>query len=366
MRYLPLVTEKVRSTTGVHLIGVLPGEGIGPEVIGATLQVLSAVAARTAQRFELRHGGAIGHEAEAQCGQPLSAEIIGFAEKLFADGGVLLCGPGGGRFVYDLRRRFDLYCKLSPLVPLRELRGASRLRPEHLDGVDILVVRENTGGVYQGHGHIESSDGARTAHHAWSYTEAQVARIAKAAARIAARRRGNVAVVTKPAGVIAISQLFAEVTEAVCAAHDVRCRVLEIDHAAYHLLQHPRDLDVVLAPNLAGDVLADAGALLLGSRGLSFSGNFSTEGAAVYQTNHGAAKDLRGRDRCNPVAQFLSLAMLLRESFDLDDAAMRIEAAIRRVFAAGLRTDDVAEPGCTLAGTAELTRHVIREIEAAP
>jgi 3-isopropylmalate dehydrogenase len=131
-----------------------------------------------------------------------------------------------------------------------------------------------------------------------------------------------------------------------------------VDLAAYRLLQHPRELDVVVAPNLFGDVLADLGGVLLGSRGLSFSGNFAAGGASVYQTNHGAAHDLAGKDRANPVGQVLSLAMLLRESFGLAAEAALVERAVAEVYRLGFRTDDVAEAGCRAIGTREMAERI--------
>jgi 3-isopropylmalate dehydrogenase len=332
-------------------------------VIGASLRVLDAVAAAGGHTFELRYGGLIGTESEGRCGEPLSDEVAGFCGEVFRDGGVILSGPGGGRFVYDLRRRFDLYCKLVPLKPCPELGAAGRLRPEHVRGVDVLIVRDNVEGVYQGRGRRRTSpaDG-RVAEHTFRCSERQVRRLAAGAARRARERRGRLSVVVKDGGVPAASELWREVAGEVAAQQGVACSFINVDHAAYRLIQHPAEFDVLLTPNLCGDVLADLGAVLLGSRGLSFSGNFAPDGAAVYQTGHGCACDLVGTGRANPVGQMASLAMLLRESFGLHQEAGWIDEAVARVWRQGWRTDDLGEPGCRQVGTQELTELVVRAV----
>jgi 3-isopropylmalate dehydrogenase len=336
------------------VVGVLPGEGIGPEVIEATLAVLHAVAAASPVRFEVRTGGPIGLAAERTCGQPLSREVIEFCHGVFAAGGAVLAGAGGGRFVYDVRKEFDLFCKLNPLVPPLELRAVGCLKDGQADGVDVLVVRENIGGVYQGQSGESRTPDGRTAHHSFSYTEHEVRRIVRVAAQYAVRRRGILTVVVKPAGVPAISQLWSQCCRDAAREFGVQLRELEIDYAAYLLVRDPRAFDVLVAANLFGDILSDLGAVLLGSRGLSHGGNFAPNGDAAFQTNHGAAYDLAGTDRANPVGQMLSLVMLLRDAFYLQREAGLVRAAIGDVWRSGVRTEDVAEPGCRVVGTREM------------
>ena len=345
-------------------IGVLPGEGIGPEVLGAAMDVLSAAQSAGGAPIELCTGGAIGRDAELMTGRALTEEIAAFCAGLFEDGGAILCGPGGGRFVYDFRRRFDLFCKISPLKPIRSVVEAGRLKARVLDGVDILVVRENVGGVYQGEWSERSheSDG-RICEHAFRYSERQVRRLLDAAASLAARRRGHLSIVVKDGGVPSISALWRDLGAEAAAREGIKAAFVDIDHAAYRLVSDPAALDVVAAPNLFGDVLADVGAVLLASRGMSFSGNFSETGAAVYQTNHGSALDLAGTDRANPVGQIASVAMMLRESFGLAREASWIEEAVEEVLRLGFRTFDIAEPGATIVGTAELGRRIAAEVE---
>jgi 3-isopropylmalate dehydrogenase len=346
-----------------HLIGVLKGEGIGPEVITAALRVLDSIEAVNGKKFERRYGGPIGRESELRCGEPLSEEVASFCQEVFQDGGALLCGPGSGRFVYDLRRRFDLYYKLSPLKPCPQLRATARLRPEYVHGVDVLIVRDNAEGIYQGSWRRGTcpADG-QVAEHTFRYTEHNIRRVMEVAARKARGRKERLGVVVKDGGVPTVSSLWREVAADVAAQHGVSCSFINLDHAAYRLIQHGTEFDVLVTPNLCGDVLADLGAVLLGSRGLSFSGNFSSDGRAVYQTNHGSAYDLVGTNRANPVGQFYSLAMLLRESFGLHQEARWIEEAVADVWRRGWRTDDLEEPGCCGIGTRELTEQVVQSV----
>ena len=335
----PLPASRVGGTC---VVGVLRGEGIGPEVIDAALVVLRAVASYSSAQFDLRFGGAIGQEAERLSGQALSEEVITFCREVFAANGAVLAGPGGGRFVYDLRRTFDLFCKINPIVVSQELNQ----QPAPPDGsqppnIDIVVVRENLGGVYQGEwDETVSSDHERIAHHRLTYRQTQVTRILGVAARIAQQRKAALTVVTKIAGLPSISRLWHDCAAKIADEAEVAWSVAEIDYAAYLMVQHPQQLEVVVTPNLFGDILSDLGGVLLGSRGLCFGGNFASDGTAVYQTNHGGARDLAGADRANPVGQIFSLAMMLRESFGLTAEAAWIERAVRDVWRAGWGTAD--------------------------
>jgi len=310
------------------LIGVFEGDGCGPEFIAICLQILEALQQKGAGRFEIRKGGLIGSAAESAHGMAMPPAAEAFCAELFADGGALLHGAGGGRFVYDLRRRFDLYCKISPVTVLPECRNAGRIKPSHLEGVDMVIVRDNSAGVYQGQwSQQQNQDGHRLAEHSFSYSENEVRRIVTVAIGIAATRRGELTVVLKDGGVPAF--------------------------------------DVIVTPNLFGDILIDVSALLSGSRGLGFSGNFSAT-SDVYQTNGGAAHDLVGKDLANPAGQIFSLAMLLRESFLMEEAASQLENAVRRVWRAGWRTADLMEPGCRQVGTREFGSLVIDSLQADP
>lgn len=346
-----------------YSIGILSGEGIGPEVIRASLAVLEAIESATSHRFALRYGGPIGLEAQRQTGQVLTEEVDRFCREIFAEGGAVFCGPGGGRFVYELRERFDLFCKLVPLKPLPALRDIGPLRPETVADADILVIRENIGGLYQGEFGFEKIAGLRRAFHNLHYDDAQVARILEVAVAAARLRRGGLCVIGKPGGAPSISQLWREHAERLAAGSGIKLRFLEVDNACYQLVAEPRSFDVVAAPNLFGDVLADGATVLLGSRGLSYSANFSGGGRAVYQTGHGAAYDLAGSDRANPLGQIQSLAMLLRENFGLATLESEIRGAINDTLAAGWRTADIASDGCKVIGTQALGRKIAERLE---
>ncbi len=344
------------------LIGVFEGNGIGPEVISAALKVLAVIQEALGVECELRHGGAIGEQAEADCGHALTDDVVKFCEDIFNHGGAILNGPGGGRYVYDLRRTFDLFCKFVPIQPWPELMRAGKLVPQQLRGVDILLVRDNAGGVYQGEwAACETTDG-RFASHSFNYTEAQVRRVIEVAARAAAARRGQLHIIAKQGGVPAITALWREIGFEVARRHRVEPVLMNVDLAAYELIQRTQKFDVIVAPNLFGDILADIAGVLVGSRGMTFSGNFDGSGRAVYQTNHGCAHDLAGRDVANPAGQILSLAMLLRESFGMDRAARLIETSLAETWRQGWRTEDIIEPGCRLAGTRAFTQRVVEEI----
>jgi 3-isopropylmalate dehydrogenase len=337
------------------VIGVLDGEGVGQEVVAAALEVLAGVADGSGRRFSVRKGGAIGLPAKAATGHELPPDVVGFCDGVFRDGGALLCGPGGGRFVYDLREKFHLFCKVVPLRPLPMLRGAGPLRPETVAGADILVVRENVAGVYLGEpGELRDGGRLAEAQHRFRYDAVQVDRIVRVAMGLARRRRGRLAVVAKRFGIPSISELWIETAKALNADFGLDLEFLEVDNACFQIVADAKRFDVMVAPNLFGDVVGDTGALLLGSRGLSYSANFGEGGRAAYQTAHGSAHDLARTDRANPLGQIQALAMLLHESFGLVELRTAIERGVGRVLSEGWRTADLMEPGCRMVGTREL------------
>jgi len=361
--YLP---GRCRPESETCLIGIFEGDGCGPEFLAICLKILEVIQQKEAGRFEIRKGGLIGSAAESAYGMAMPPQAEAFCAELFADGGALLHGAGGGRFVYDLRRRFDLYCKISPITVLPECRNAGRIKPSHLEEVDMVIVRDNSAGVYQGQWSLSrNQSGHRLAEHSFSYSENEVHRIVTVAASIAATRRGELTVVLKDGGVPTISDLWRYCAREVATAAGIEMRTINIDHAAYELIQNPRSFDVIVTPNLFGDILIDVSALLVGSRGLGFSGNFSAT-SDVYQTNGGAAYDLVGKDIANPAGQIFALAMLLRESFSLEEAARQLENAVCRVWRAGWRTADLMEPGCRQVGTREFGDLVVESLLAEP
>ena len=351
-----------------RLIGILAGTGIGPQVINGTLSVLKALEQAMDLKFEVRHGGLIGEEAVASCGKWLPEDTMDFCADIFQLGGAILNGPGGGRYVYDLRRRFDLFCKFVPVQPAPELAHAGRIAPRFLKNVDLLIVRDNTGGVYQGQWGDRATDKGRFAEHSFSYSEAEVHRLVEVAARAAVARQGRLHIIVKDGGIPTITALWREVGGAVARRHGLAAVFMNVDLAAYELIQNPACFDVIATPNLFGDILADVTGVLVSSRGVTFSGNFDAHGHGVYQTNHGCAHDLAGTDSANPAGQILSLAMLLRESFGLDEAAALVEKSLAEAWRAGWRTADLAEPGCQILGTkamaGKVAEQVLRSAEA--
>jgi 3-isopropylmalate dehydrogenase len=319
-----------------RVVGVLEGEGVGREVIGGALRVLDAVESVTPEKFTVRVGGLIGLEAKERFGQALTEEVVNFCQRVAAEGGAILAGPGGGRFVYDLRKRFDLFCKLSPIEVYDELGEAGRLKSRYARNVDILVVRENVGGIYQGDWtETSAADRGRVARHHFSYAQDEVHRILEVAARIAATRRGHVSVIWKKDGLPTVSKLWSDCASQVAREFGVSHSMVDIDYAAYRMIQHATELDVVVAPNLFGDVLCDLGAVFY---------------------------DLAGSDRANPVGQILSLAMMLRESFGLAREARLVEDAVREVWRQGWQTADLAEEGPRIVGTRRMAALVAEAV----
>lgn len=350
------------------LIGIIEGSGIGPEVIAAALRVLSAVEQVTGLKFELRHGGAIGEEAEKHFGTSLPEATAHFYTEIFSRNGAILNGPGGGRFVYDLRKRFDLFCKFVPVRTCSQLtRNAPCIASDNLHPIDMLIVRDNIAGAYQGDWAVRETDSGKIAEHTFSYTSEQIQRLAEVAARAAKARRGKIHVIVKDGGLPAVTSLWREVAVAAAAKHKVEAVFVNVDLAAYEFIRNPAQFDVVLTPNLFGDILVDITGALLGSRGVTFSGNYDGAGNGVYQTNHGCAHDLAGADVANPGGQILSLAMMLRESFGQRHAAALMENALAAAWQADWRTADVAEPGCRVVGThvmaEQVAQHVFRLAE---
>lgn len=349
---------------GERVIGVLPGEGIGPEVVGVALKVLKVVA-HCVPHSNLRAvtGGEIGVPAQRASGRALSDQIISFCEEIFAQHGAVFCGPGGGRFVYETRQKFDLYCKFTPLCPVPALADTGALSSAARSGVDIVMVRENTGGTYLGAWGTRHDSGVETAYQDSEYRRDHVERILAAAFNLAALRRGRLCVTLKPGGVPAISALWERVMREMNQARGMHATVLEVDNAGYQLVASGRDFDVVVSPNMYGDILADLASLHLASRGMSFSGNFGPGRRAFYQTAHGAAHDLVGTDRANPIGQILSLAMMLRESFALGFAADSIEHTVQDVLRAGWRTADIAAAGSRVIGTQQMGDVIVAALE---
>jgi 3-isopropylmalate dehydrogenase len=321
------------------VVGIFPGEGIGPELVAICERFLRLLGERGCFELQLSHGGPIGIEARRACGCDLPDEAVSFAEEVFSKGGAVLAGAGGGRFVYDMRRRFDLFMKLNPLRPFR---GAVPARREF----DIMIVRDNREGLYQGESVVVESTHGQRVSHTFHCSLRAVDDVTERAARLAATRRGHVTVTAKESGLPKVSRVWRESAEAAGARHGVEVRFLEVDYAVYQLMREPSKFDVIAVPNCFGDILSDLGGVLMGSRGVTFGASYDSCGHAVYQTNHGAAYDLKDQGTANPAGQLLSLAMLLRESFGREREAAWIEAALEDAWSDGWCTFDMEEtPG---------------------
>ncbi len=338
-------------------IAVVDGEGIGPSIIAAALEVLAATVEKTGTSIEVQRLPELTDRDEF--GLVVSDSTAGKYQDVFDAGTPVLHGPAGGRFVYELRDKLGLSVKHTPIVPWAELNNAAIVDSRRTAGADILIVRDNAGGLYQG----DFARDADSATHSATYTVAQVEAVVTSAIDAAASRDGRLTVVTKPGGVPTISRLWRETAERLVPS-TIELDFLEIDNACFQVLADPKRFDVIATPNMFGDVLGDTATVLLGSRGMAYSANFGANGRAVYQTAHGAAHDLAGKDVANPVAQFLSLAWLLRESLGLAAESDIIVAAVRRELGRNVRTPDIADEDSMVVGTKRFTERVCEEIRA--
>ena len=345
-------------------IGILMGEGVGPEVIPASVSVLSAIEHSTSLNINISHGGLIGRDAKEAFGKALSDEVIAWSKQLFNENGAILCGPAGSRFVYEMRSEFDLYCKFTPVKPNPILSDIGVIKSTALKNVDLMLVRENASGDYYGES-IRETDlhGRNRVKHSFAYFADEVHRIIDVAIRLARQRRGKLCLVIKSDGIPGVSKLWSDIFNEQVHDTSLDTSILEIDNAVYQIIAAADRFDVIVSPNMFGDILADNASLLLGTRGLSYSGNFGASGIATYQTGHGAAYNLAGQDIANPIGQILSVAMMFRESFGLPNIAGVIEESVNEVLLSGIRTQDIAAPGTTIVGTAEMGERIAELVE---
>lgn len=346
------------------IVGVFTGEGIGPEVVPAAIGVLEALARKTSQEVEIRYGGAIGRKALVDSGKSLTDEAVDFCESVFSADGAIFCGPGSARFVYEVRAHFDLFCKFTPLRPMRELLDCSIVKFDPDANIDIIAVRENVGGVYFGAETLSKTENdLERVNVNFEYTSDRVMRILQVAQRLAEQRRGQLCLVVKRDGVPLMSQLWCEQMERLKERSSVHWRLLDIDNAVYQLVANPASFDVIVSPNMFGDILGDCGSLLLGSRGVSFSGNFSDDGRCVFQTAHGAAYDIAGKDVANPIGQILSMAMMLEEGFGWAEGADLVRRAVARTLSSGLRTRDIRGEAQVIVGCKQMALEISKNLE---
>jgi len=360
--------------TQQYRITLLPGDGIGPEIIPVAVDALKAVG----QQFDFTcefQTALIGGAAIDETGSPLPEETLTMCK---ASDAVLLAAIGGYKWdnlprsqrpetgLLGLRAGLELFANLRPATILPQLIDASTLKREVVEGVDIMVVRELTGGVYFGQpkGIFTTETGEQRGVNTMAYTVSEIDRIARVAFETAQKRGGKLCSVDK-ANVLDVSQLWRDRVTAIHADyHDVELSHLYVDNAAMQLIRAPKQFDTIVTGNLFGDILSDAAAMLTGSIGMLPSASLGADGPGVYEPVHGSAPDIAGQDKANPLAQVLSAAMMLRYALNQPAAATKIEAAVMYVLDQGYRTGDIMSEGKTLVGCKAMSEALLAAIEA--
>ena len=345
----------------------MPGDGIGPEVAAAGRQVLEKIAVRGGHSFTFSEQ-LIGGAAIDACGDPLPPDTVAACKEsdaifLGAVGGPKWSDPNASvrpeQGLLGLRSTLGVYANLRPVRVYPELAGASPLKDENLAGVDLLVVRELTGGIYFG----EKTRDATSASDLCTYTVAEVERIVRIAARLAAERRGKLCSVDK-ANVLETSRLWRATTNRIMADEfpEIELETLLVDAAAMHLLSRPADFDVMVTENMFGDILTDEASMLAGSLGMLPSASLGDSSQGLYEPIHGSAPDIAGQRIANPCGAIASIAMLLRHSLGLLEEADAVESAIATVVTSGARTADIATDLDNRMSTTEMTEVIVRNL----
>ncbi len=343
---------------------VLPGDGIGPEIVREALKVLTALRERFGLELEWEEDLVGGAAIDAH-GVPLTEGTLARAKAADA---VLLGAVGGPKWepleiairpekgLLRLRSELDLFANLRPALVQPQLVDASTLRPEVVSGLDLLIVRELTGGIYFGQprGVRTLEDGRREGFNTLRYDETEIRRIAQVAFTAAMKRGRRLCSVDK-ANVLECTELWREVvSETARDFPEVELSHMYVDNAAMQLVRAPKQFDVILTTNMFGDILSDLASMLTGSIGMLPSASLNQAGQGMYEPIHGSAPDIAGRDIANPLATILSVAMMLRHSLNEPEQAQRIEQAVDRVLDQGLRTPDIHSEGCREVGTSEM------------
>lgn len=354
-----------------YRIVALPGDGIGPEVTRQALLVLEALSKSCGFTVDFREAH-IGGAAIDATGSPLPEETVALCKKSDA---VLLGAVGGPKWdgltgaqrpeagLLRIRSELGLFANLRPAIVYRPLLNASPLKPEILgDGLNLLVVRELTGGIYFGERGREVNGGQESAYDTERYSRPEIERIARLAFEMAGKRAKKLCSVDK-ANVLESSRLWRETVNAVAADYpDVALSHMYVDNAAMQMVCNPRQFDTVLTNNIFGDILTDEASMITGSIGMLPSASLGSGSFGLYEPIHGSAPDIAGKNMANPLACILSAAMMLRHTFGNARAADRIESAVQTILRQGLRTADIAGAGEEPVGTAEMGRAVIDAI----
>jgi 3-isopropylmalate dehydrogenase len=350
-------------------IAILPGDGIGPEIVAEAEKVLAVLQADFSLAAEIEQAPVGGAAFEAH-GHPLPESTLAVARSADA---ILLGAVGGPQWegleralrpeqgLLGLRTELELFSNLRPAILYPQLAEASTLKPDVVSGLDIMIVRELTGGIYFGQrrGIRTRDDGQREGFNTLVYCEAEIERIGRSAFEIARKRSGRLCSVDK-ANVLECSELWRQVINRIADDFtDVELSHMYVDNAAMQLVRAPKQFDVMVTGNMFGDILSDAAAMLTGSIGMLPSASLDSNARGMYEPIHGSAPDIAGQGVANPLATILSLAMMLRYSLDQAVLADRIEQAVGRVLDDGLRTPDIASAGTRTVGTAEMGDAVV-------
>ncbi len=360
---------------------VLPGDGIGPEIMRQVLRLVDFFDRRNIASFDIAEGLVGGAACDAD-GVPLTDATL--AQALASD--AVLFGSVGGpkwetlpfelrpeRGLLRLRKEMDLFANLRPAVVFEALADASSLKRELVAGLDLMIVRELTGGIYFGdpRGVERMPDGSRRGVNTEVYTEAEIERVVRVACELARKRSGRVCEVDK-ANVMESGGLWREVAQRVRDQDypEIELSFMYADNCAMQLVRNPKQFDVIVTSNLFGDILSDCAAMLTGSLGMLPSASLGAADAsgrrkALYEPVHGSAPDIAGKDMANPLAAILSFAMMLRYSFDLAEEADLVDNAVRRALAAGVRTSDIVQPNTARVSTRVMGDTILRELEKA-
>ena len=350
-----------------YKIALIPGDGIGPEIVAEAKKVLDRVCEKYSHKFSYTEVLLGGASIDAH-GVPLTEKAIAQAK---ASDAVLMGSIGGDAKtspwyklepsrrpeagLLAIRKALNLFANLRPAYLYNELRDACPLRDEIIgDGFDMIIVRELTGGLYFGARKTTEENGVRTAVDTLSYNENEIRRIAIKAFEIARKRRNKVTSVDK-ANVLDSSRLWRSVVEDVAKDYpDVTLEHMLVDNCAMQLVRDPKQFDVILTENMFGDILSDEASMVTGSIGMLSSASLNETKLGLYEPSHGSAPDIAGQNKANPIATILSAAMMLRYSLDLDKEADAVEAAVQKVLTDGYRTGDIMSDGCKLVGTKEM------------
>jgi len=356
-------------------IAVIPGDGIGPEIVTEAQKVLDKTGTKYGHRFNYTEVLMGGVSIDAT-GVPLTEEALETAKKSDA----ILLGAVGGNVgqsnwyslppnlrpeagLLAIRKGLNLFANIRPAVLFEELKGACPLKDSITEnGFDFVVMRELTGGLYFGKRKTSEVNGIRTAMDTLVYNEIEIRRIAKCAFEIARKRNKRVCSVDK-ANVLDSSRLWRQVTEEVSKDYpDVELSNMLVDNCAMQLVKNPGQFDVILTENMFGDILSDEASMITGSIGMLSSASLGDTKLGLYEPSHGSAPDIAGQNKANPIATILSAAMMLRYSFDLEEEAENIEAAVKTVLKKGYRTMDILSSGMTLVSTKEMGDLITAEL----